>query len=93
MPTTNSAKKRMRQDQKRRLRSRARKSEIKTYTRKFQAALGEGKKDDAETALRELQSKLDRAAKGSTTIHKNKASRRKSRMQKKLNKLAAGAGK
>lgn len=89
MPTSNSAKKRMRQDQKRRARSRARKSEVKTFARKFSAALAEGKKDDAETAFRDLQSKLDRAAKGSETIHRNKAARRKSRLQKKLNKLAA----
>lgn len=89
MPTTKSAAKRMRQDDKLRLRSRAARSEIKTNARKLEAALEAGKVEDAKTAFKALQAKLDKAAKGGAAIHKNKAARRKSRMQKKLNALAA----
>ena len=89
MPTTNSAKKRMRQDVKRRQRKRARRSEIKTSTKKLNTAIETGKKDEAQALFRQLQIKLDKAAKGGAAIHKNKAARRKSRLQKKLNKLTA----
>lgn len=89
MPTTKSAAKRMRQDEKIRMRSRARRSEIKTSQKKLEQALEAQKPDDAKAAFKVLQAKLDKAAKGGATIHKNKAARRKSRLQKKINAMAA----
>lgn len=82
-----SAQKRHRQSLKRRLRNRSKKSTIKTFTRKAVEAVQTG----AENALemqRKAESLIDKAAKGST-LHKNTAARKKSRLAKKLNKLAA----
>ena len=89
-----SAKKRIRQNEKRRARNRARKEQIKEAVKGFTAALTGGKLDQAETALRTATQKLDRvAAKG--TIHKNTAARKRSRLAKRLNAAkakAAGGG-
>jgi small subunit ribosomal protein S20 len=79
-----SAKKRIRQSIKRRAHNRARKETIKESVKTFAAALTAGTFDKAETALREVVKRLDKvAAKG--TIHKNTASRRRSRLAKRLN--------
>lgn len=87
-----SAKKRIRQGAKRRARNRFRKELIKDQTKAFTTATASGDLAKAETELRKLTAKMDRVAvKG--TIHRNTASRRRSRMTKKLNALKAkGAG-
>lgn len=91
MATSRSAKKRIRQMNKRRTVNRARKAALKSSGRKVQGLLEEKNKAEAATAIKELQAKLDKAAQRGT-IHKNKASRKKSRLMKALNKLAtAGA--
>ena len=86
MPTSKSARKRMRQDVKRRMHNRVVKSAVRTQVRKFLAALESG---DAEAALRGLRAAaraLDKAvARG--VIHKRTAARRKSRLAGKLNQL------
>ena len=79
-----SAKKRVRQDEKRRARNRARKVEIKDQVKAFQADLTKGDLTKAEQDLRTVVKTLDRiASKG--TIHKNTAARRRSRLQRRLN--------
>ena len=79
-----SAKKRVRQDEKRRARNRARKVEIKEQVKAFQADLTKGDLTKAEQDLRTVVKTLDRiASKG--TIHKNTAARRRSRLQRRLN--------
>jgi small subunit ribosomal protein S20 len=90
MPTSKQAKKRVRQNEKRRLRHKARHTEVKTLTKKVLTALTE-KKDakDSEIQLRTLQKKLDKAA-GAHTLHPNTVARQKSRLQRKLNKLKKG---
>lgn len=88
MPNIESAKKRMRQTAKRRLVNRARKSTIRTFTSKVEKAIGEQDVTEAQANFVKLQQKLDKAAKGST-IHPNKAARRKSRMQKQINAMKA----
>ena len=88
MPNIDSAKKRMRQTATRRTVNRARKSMIRTYTRKVEKALEEQDVTEAEASFHIVQKKLDKAAKGST-IHPNKAARRKSRMQKQINAMKA----
>ena len=83
-----SAKKRIRQNSKRRVRNRARKSRVKTQTRAFTDALATQDVEKSEAALRQTVKMLDRiAARG--TIHKNTAARRKSRLQKRLNAITA----
>jgi len=87
MPNNASAEKRMRQEQKRRARNRSVKSEVRTaVTKARQAITGRTvNTDDAQAAVRAAVSELDIAAKKGV-IHKNNASRRKSRLMKQLNK-------
>jgi small subunit ribosomal protein S20 len=69
--------KRIRTNEKRRLRNKAVKSELKTYVRRTREAIAEGDKDKATEALRAASRKLDKAvSKG--VIHKNQAANRKS---------------
>lgn len=79
MPTTLSAKKRLRQAEKRRQRNQATKSRIKTLKKKVAAAIDSGDKAAADRALRECFSALDKAA-HKKVVHKNKAARDKSRL-------------
>lgn len=72
------AKKRIRQNDKRRLRNKSRKSEIKTLTRKLQELAGEKDVEGAKKLFPRLVSKLDKAAK-QKTYHKNKVARQKSK--------------
>jgi small subunit ribosomal protein S20 len=89
-----SAKKRIRQNIKRRARNRARKDQVKSEVKTYTAALGVGDFAKAETELRKVARRLDKvAAKG--TIHKNAASRKRSRLARRLNAAKAakaGAG-
>lgn len=78
-----SAKKRNRQNKRNHLRNRARKSIIKSETRKFLDAVHGGDLDRAAQLLPVVTRKIDQvAAKG--TLHKNTANRRKSRLARQL---------
>lgn len=82
-----SAKKRIRQNEKRRLLNKHRKAGLKEAVRGFSDKLTAGDTAGAKTALSAAYKKLDKvAAKG--TIHKKTASRRKSRLAKALNRAA-----
>jgi small subunit ribosomal protein S20 len=86
-----SAKKRVRQNIKRRARNRARKADIREEVKGFTAALGSGDLKKAEAELKKAVQVLDRVAvKG--TIHKNAAARKRSRLTRRLN-AARNAGK
>lgn len=91
MPHTSSAKKRLRQNAKRRLRNKALKTEMRHKLRAFRQAIEAGNADAAKTILVEATSLLDRAGK-TNVVHHRQADRRKSRMQAALNKLIAGKG-
>ena len=81
-----SAKKRIRQNLKRRARNRWRKTQIKDAVKAYAEALHKGDRTEAAERLRVVYKKLDQvAAKG--TIHKNAAARRKSRLAKRLQQL------
>ena len=84
-----SAQKRIRQNLKAKARNRARKDSIKTATKGFLAALASGDAAKAETELRTTVKLLDRVA-SKHTIHKNAASRKRSRLTLRLNALKAG---
>ena len=89
-----SAKKRVRQNLKHRARNRARKADLRSEVKTFMTTLGAGDMKKAEEALRKTVAVMDRVAvKG--TIHKNAASRRRSRLTKRLNaaRAAAASGK
>lgn len=86
-----SAKKRVRQNIKRRARNRARKEVLKETVKSFTAALTSGDKAKAAGELNKVVQRLDKTA-SKHTIHRKTASRKRSRLTLKLNKLAAGAG-
>ncbi len=87
MPNIKSAKKRVIVEKRNALRNKSAKSEIKTVIKKFEAAVAEGKKDDAEKLYKDVSSVLDSAVlKG--IIHKNFAARKKSTLAKTLNSVA-----
>lgn len=79
MPNTESAKKRHRQSEVRRERNRAAKTRLKNVLRKFRETVANSKLDEAKAMSVAVTKLLDQsAAKG--FIHRNKASRLKSRM-------------
>ncbi len=87
MPHTRSAKKNLRKAEKNRLRNRVAKRSLKTYIKRFQAAL-EGPAEAAQAEFNLVSKKIDQtAAKG--VIHKNKAARQKSQLAQMLNKKKA----
>jgi len=83
-----SAKKRIRQNEKRRLLNRVRKIAVREEIKTFELAISSGKLDDATKQLREVTSRLDKVA-SKNTIHKNAAARKRSRLTRRLNALKA----
>ncbi|MFN8076104.1 MAG: 30S ribosomal protein S20 [Kineosporiaceae bacterium] len=68
-------------NEKRRLRNKAVKSELKTLVRAFREAAASGDNEAADKALRLASKKLDKAA-SKGVIHKNQAANRKSALAK-----------
>ena len=81
-----SAQKRVRQNAKRRVTNRARKSMIKTQIKHLESAIDAGQADKAKDQLKTLNRKLDKFA-TTSTLHKNTAARIKSRMTCRVNAL------
>ncbi|MCX7026322.1 MAG: 30S ribosomal protein S20 [Spirochaetes bacterium] len=87
MSTKNlSAEKRMRQDEKRRIRNKGVKTAIRTAAKKVLAASEKKDVATAKEALADMIKKIDTAA-GKGIVKKNTAARKKSRMQKLVNRL------
>ncbi|MDQ4076737.1 MAG: 30S ribosomal protein S20 [Chloroflexota bacterium] len=84
MPNTKSAKKRMIQNEKRRLRNRRYISGARTAVKKARNVIESGDMAAAEEAVRRACAMLDRAA-SKGVIHPNNAARRKSRLMARLN--------
>ena len=78
MPNLRSAKKRMRQGDKRRLRNKAQRSTLRTALKRVHTA---GTGAEAQEAFRTVEQLLDRAAR-KRLIHPNMAARTKSRLRK-----------
>jgi len=74
-----SARKRARQNIKRRAHNMALRSRMRTYVKKVRRAIEAGDKEAAQAAYREAVSVLDSTA-NKGLIHKNKAARHKSRL-------------
>ena len=85
------AKKRVRQNAKRRAINRTRKSQIKTQIKHFDTALSDGDVETASEQYKLVVQKLDKTA-AKSTMHKKTAARKKSRLAKKLNSLKAKKG-
>jgi small subunit ribosomal protein S20 len=83
-----SAKKRVRQNARRKTLNRARRSQVKTQIKRFEATLSAGDVVAAEEQFRATVKRLDKAG-TTSTMHKKTAARKKSRLAKKLNALKA----
>lgn len=88
MANIKSAQKRIRVTETKTLRNRMVKSALKTTIKKFEVALTSGNAEEAKLALVNTAKALDMAA-SKGIIHKNMASRKKSRLAAKLNSINA----
>ena len=87
LPNIKSAKKRVLVSQTKAMQNKAAKSALKTDIKKFEAAVAEGNRSEADVAYKVAVKAVDKAAaKGCCT--RNNAANKKSSMTIKLNKLA-----
>ena len=90
MPIMRSAKKRLRQNIKHNLRNRSYRAALKTQLKKFLSVVKEGNAQTAQEELRLTVKKIDKGV-AKNILHKNTASRKKSRLTKKLNQMKVSA--
>ena len=88
MPQINSAKKRMRQNEKLRLRNRSRKGVLRSQIKKVTTAIEAGDREAAQKEFKVATKLLDRAG-VSRLVHPNLASRQKSSLARKINAIEA----
>ncbi len=88
MANTASAKKRIRQNEKRRMRNKVWRTRARTSVKEARLAIDSGDREAAENAIRVAIEQLDKAA-SKGVIHNKNASRRKSRLMKSLAALEA----
>jgi len=84
MPITRSAKKALRQSERKKSRNLKRKREFKDLAKEAKRLVLQKKKEEARTLLPKIYKSLDKAAKAGT-IKKNTAARRKSRITRLIN--------
>jgi small subunit ribosomal protein S20 len=88
MPNIDSAKKRVRRTKKRTEINHARKTRIRSFTRKVEEAIASGDKNAAQAALKVAEPEIMRGvSKG--VIHRNTGSRKVSRLTKRVSKLGS----
>jgi small subunit ribosomal protein S20 len=87
MPNTQSAKKRMKTDEKSRVSNKSVKSRITTTRKKLIEVIENGKLDESKKMFREYSSLLDKAVK-KKIVKANAANRRKSRIALRIKKLS-----
>jgi small subunit ribosomal protein S20 len=87
MPIKKAALKRMRADKKLHERNKRVLNDLKTRTKRIRDLIAQKKKDQAISLLPNIASRLDKAAKRKI-IHRNKASRALSRLQKAVKSIA-----
>jgi small subunit ribosomal protein S20 len=90
MPNIKSAKKRVKQSEKRHIRNMSRKSAIKTAIKKVLVAIEGSEVAQAKELLRDVQAKIARA-KGKGVLHRNTAARKVSRLAKKVSEAEKAA--
>ena len=88
MPSTLSSKKRLRQNQTRRLRNRNGRSALRTQMRKVREAIANNDAEKSQAEFLILVKKIDRAA-TANLLHANAAARTKSRLSKAIKAIAA----
>ena len=89
MANTASARKRIRQNERRTERNQARKSRVRTFVKKVETAIASGNKEAAAEALRAAQPEMQRSV-GKGVAHKNTVSRKISRLSARIKALATG---
>jgi len=88
MANNASARKRIRQTEKRTARNKARKSRVRSFIRKVEEAVASGDKAAAQEAFRAAQPEMQRAAtKG--VVHANTVARKLSRLSARVKKISA----
>lgn len=90
MANTAQARKRARQTEKRRQHNASQRSALRTAIKKVKKAIESGDKAAAQAALRTETSVIDRIA-DKKIVHKNKASRHKSRLARAIKAMQASA--
>jgi small subunit ribosomal protein S20 len=90
MPHTSSAKKSMRQTEKRRLRNRTAKKTIKTEIKRFMDVADSGNLEELRGEYNVVAKKLDQAA-AKRIVHPNMAARKKSQLAKIVHRKATPA--
>ncbi len=88
MPNSSSAKKRLRQTERKTKVNRSRISRIRTFVRKVEEAIESGDSDAAKAALRAAEPELIRGARKSV-LHRNTARRKVSRLSKQIRAMGA----
>jgi small subunit ribosomal protein S20 len=86
MPNTKSAERRMRNSARKQSNNRSINTRLHTLEKNYLQLVTAGKKDEAAKAYQAVSSALDKAAK-TGTVHKSTASRKKSRLALRLNKV------
>lgn len=86
MPNTKSAKKRLKQNEKRRIRNRAGKSALRTEIKKLRTAISDKDLETCQTLFPQVVKKLDQSA-SKGLIHDNAAARTKSRLSQHIKAL------
>lgn len=87
MPNIKSAKKRVELAKAANAKNKAEKSVLRSTVKKFDAAVAEGNREQANSAYKAAVKTVDQAVKKGI-LHKNTAARKKSSMAVKMNKLA-----
>ena len=86
MPNIKSAKKRVLVNETKNAQNKAARSALKTVVKKFDAAVAEGNRSEADSAYKAAVKTVDKAA-AKGLIHANKAAHKKSQMTIKLNAI------
>ena len=81
-----SAKKRIRQIERRTAVNRARAGRVRTYIKKVETAIAGGEKEQAQAALRDAQPEIHRGV-GRGVLHRNAAARKLSRLSARIKAL------
>lgn len=87
MANTRSAKKMVRKIEARTAVNMARRSRVRTYVRRVEEAITAGDQSAAQTAFKEAQPEIMRAA-GKGIMHKNTSARKVSRLAKRIKAMA-----
>ena len=87
MPNIKSAKKRVLVNEAKTMQNKAARSALKTNLKKFESAVAEGNRSEADVAYKVAVKAVDKAA-AKGLLHKNNAANKKSKMTVKLSELA-----